>query len=279
MPRKPHPKQALLEKAAQAKGAKAPATPPAPHIAPLPEGFAIEAPVPSPPASARAKASKRPGREGASSSSRQASPPPTDPQPAPSTFWDFGPPLTMFSGDPDRPPIGALPHPYRRTSSSPAGKDTGKGKGTPTMTYADIANKGKKGKGGKGPKGHKGKTLSERVQDLVNTNDPWEGSGVGPTRWSLPFYGGHVILTHESAACLHHVQHGPATLPVFGGPPCSDISGQAPTTSLTREQPAVAPAQFSPTITCMQLCAICYSPCCLGGTTHGLHACERHRRR
>ena len=29
-------------------------------------------------------------------------------------------------------------------------------------------------------------TLSERVQDLVNTNDPWEGSGVGPTRWSLP---------------------------------------------------------------------------------------------
>ena len=48
MLRKPHPKQALLGKAAQAKGAKAPPTPPAPHIAPLPEGFAIEAPVPSP---------------------------------------------------------------------------------------------------------------------------------------------------------------------------------------------------------------------------------------
>ena len=62
-------------------------------------------------------------------------------------------------------------------------------------------------------------TLSERVQDLVNTNDPWEGSGVGPTRWSLPFYGGHVIRTQESAACLHRVQHGPATLPVFGGLP------------------------------------------------------------
>ena len=122
-------------------------------------------------------------------------------------------------------------------------------------------------------------TLSERVQDLVNTNDPWEGSGVGPTRWSLPFYGGHVIRTQESAACLHRVQHGPATLPVFGGPPCSDISGQAPTTSLTRGQPTVVPAQFSPTITCMQLCAICYSPCCLGGITHGLHACERHRSR
>ena len=161
MPRKPHPKQALLEQAAQAKGAKAPPTPPPPHIAPLPEGFAIEAPVPSPrttqPASARAKASKRPAPEGASSSSRQASPPPSDTQPDPPTFWDFGPPLTMFSGDPDRPPIGAHPHPYRRTSSSTAGKDTGKGKGTPTLTYADIANKGKKGgKGGKGPKGHKG---------------------------------------------------------------------------------------------------------------------------
>ena len=27
-------------------------------------------------------------------------------------------------------------------------------------------------------------TPSEKVQDLINTNDPWEGSGVGPTRWS-----------------------------------------------------------------------------------------------
>ena len=160
MPRKLHPKQALLEKAAQAKGAKAPPTPPAPHIAPLPEDFAIEAPVPSPrttqPASARAKASKRPAPEGASSSSRQASSPPTDAPPAPSTFWDFEPSLTMFSGDPDRPPISAHPHPYRRTSSSPAGKDAGKGKRTPTLTHADIANKGKKGKGGKGDKGGKG---------------------------------------------------------------------------------------------------------------------------
>ena len=121
-------------------------------------------------------------------------------------------------------------------------------------------------------------TLSEKVQDLINANDPWEGSGVGPTRWSLPFYGGHIIRTHESAACLHRVQHGPAILPVFGGPPCSDSSGQASTTSLTQVQPAVAFAQFSQTGTCMQLCAICYSPCCLGGTTHGLHACERHRR-
>ena len=30
-------------------------------------------------------------------------------------------------------------------------------------------------------------TLSEKVQELIHANDPWEGSGVGPTRWSLPF--------------------------------------------------------------------------------------------
>ena len=121
-------------------------------------------------------------------------------------------------------------------------------------------------------------TLSEKVQDLINTNDPWEGSGVGPTRWSLPFYGGHIVRSHESAACLHRAQHGPAILPVFGGPPCSDISGQASITSPTQVQPTAAFAQRFQPGTCMQLCAICYSPCCLGGTTHGLHACERHRR-
>ncbi len=40
-------------------------------------------------------------------------------------------------------------------------------------------------------------TLSERVQGLIQANDPWEGSGVGPTRWSLPFYGGHIIRKIE----------------------------------------------------------------------------------
>ena len=40
-------------------------------------------------------------------------------------------------------------------------------------------------------------TLSEKVQELIHANDPWEGSGVGPTRWSLPFYGGHIIRTPE----------------------------------------------------------------------------------
>ena len=49
-------------------------------------------------------------------------------------------------------------------------------------------------------------TLSEKVQDLINTNDLWEGSGVEPTRWSLLFYGGHIVRTHESAACLPRAQ-------------------------------------------------------------------------
>ena len=30
-------------------------------------------------------------------------------------------------------------------------------------------------------------SLSERVQGLIQSYDPWEGSGVGPTRWSQPF--------------------------------------------------------------------------------------------
>ena len=40
-------------------------------------------------------------------------------------------------------------------------------------------------------------TLSEKVQELINANDPWEGSGVEPTGWSLPFYGGRLIRTPE----------------------------------------------------------------------------------
>ena len=67
-------------------------------------------------------------------------------------------------------------------------------------------------------------TLSEKVPDLIHTNDPWEGSGVGPTKWSPPFYGGRIVRTPESAACLPRAQCGPALLPVFGGPPCSKIS-------------------------------------------------------
>ena len=158
MPRTVHSKQALLEQAAQASGAKAPPTLPTPHIAPLPEGFVIVAPVaPGPqttqPISARAKAFKRPAPKWASSSSQQTFPPPSDPQPDPPTFWDYGHPSPC---NPNRPPIGSHSHPYQRTSSTPAGKNTGKGKGTPTLTHADITNKGKENKGGKGQKGQKG---------------------------------------------------------------------------------------------------------------------------
>ena len=69
-------------------------------------------------------------------------------------------------------------------------------------------------------------TLSEKVQDLIHTNDPWEGSGVGPTKWSLPFYGGHIVRALEVAECLPRAQCGPALLPVFGGPPCVDVGGK-----------------------------------------------------
>ena len=30
-------------------------------------------------------------------------------------------------------------------------------------------------------------TFSEKIQELNFVNDPWEGTGIGPTRWSLPF--------------------------------------------------------------------------------------------
>ena len=105
-------------------------------------------------------------------------------------------------------------------------------------------------------------TLSEKVQDLINTNDPWEGLGVEPTRWSLPFYGGHIVRTHGSAACLHRAQCGPALLPVFGGPPCSDISGQASKISPT--QPMHPPTcsacpqqQGTPLLCCSETSEIC----------------------
>ena len=44
-------------------------------------------------------------------------------------------------------------------------------------------------------------TLSEKVQDLIHTNDPCEGSGV--------------VRTPESAACLPRAQRGPALLPAM----------------------------------------------------------------
>ena len=47
-----------------------------------------------------------------------------------------------------------------------------------------------------------GDTMSERVRGLIQTNDPWEGSGVGPTRWSQPFYGGSIIRDPGVIRCV-----------------------------------------------------------------------------
>ena len=50
-------------------------------------------------------------------------------------------------------------------------------------------------------------TLSEKVRELNYVNDPWEGTGIGPTRWSLPFFGGHIVRTPEAIvrARLHRI--------------------------------------------------------------------------
>ncbi len=61
-----------------------------------------------------------------------------------------------------------------------------------------------------------GTTLSERVQGLIQTNDPWEGSGVGPTKWSQPLYGGHIICTPEVLGVSPRVHSVHDPLPVFG---------------------------------------------------------------
>ena len=44
-------------------------------------------------------------------------------------------------------------------------------------------------------------TFSEKIQELNYVNDPWEGTGIGPTRWSLP-------LSH----CAHSGQHCESSL-------------------------------------------------------------------
>ena len=66
IPRLPHPLHAVLTQQALASGVQPPPTPAAPHIAPLPEGFALDPPVTSQlhqPASARGQAPKRPAPE------------------------------------------------------------------------------------------------------------------------------------------------------------------------------------------------------------------------
>ena len=55
-------------------------------------------------------------------------------------------------------------------------------------------------------------TLSEKVQELIFVNDPWEGSGIGPTRWSLPFYGGHIVRCLEVRHVLMLVVNPPRHL-------------------------------------------------------------------
>ena len=67
-------------------------------------------------------------------------------------------------------------------------------------------------------------TFSEKIQELNYVNDPWEGTGIGPTRWSLPFYGGHIVRTPDNIVRVPYMASGPATLPVFGTP-CQSFGG------------------------------------------------------
>ena len=120
-------------------------------------------------------------------------------------------------------------------------------------------------------------TLSEKVQDLIYMNDPWEGSGVGPTKWSRPFYSGNVIRPANVPGHFCERQCGPELLPVFGGPPCSNIGGHDPNPTGMDASANLGSLQLRRELTCTKLCAICYSPCCLSGFPHGLHACERHK--
>ena len=120
-------------------------------------------------------------------------------------------------------------------------------------------------------------TLSERVQGVIQANDPCEGSGVGPTRWSQPFYGGHVIRAPVMSDGFPRVPPPQVPLPTFGGAPCTNISGgcskpAGPTTGASTSSP-----QDRSIVPCLELCVICYSPCCLAERPHGLHACERHQ--
>ena len=121
-------------------------------------------------------------------------------------------------------------------------------------------------------------TLSERVQGLIQTNDPWEGSGVEPTRWFQLFYGGHVIRAPEvfAASLMVHSVHDP--LPVFGGLSCTDISGSVSKPSGGHSSPSSPSTPHDrKAVPCPEVCVICYSPCTLAGRPHRLHACERHR--
>ena len=149
MPRKPHSKQALLEKAAQAKGAKAPPTPPAPHIAPL--------------HSRKALPSRLLSRVHGPLNQHQHEPKPPNDQPLKARLHSPVRPLpSQQMIHPLLPPFGILgpfsqcsaailtvcplAHTHTRTGAPrpPAGRDTGKGKGTPVLHGGKDTPKGGK---------------------------------------------------------------------------------------------------------------------------------------
>ena len=70
---------------------------------------------------------------------------------------------------------------------------------------------------------------------------------------------------------------GPQVLPVFGGPPCTTVGGKTPTAPPPDDYPTIESLRRRWPKKCLQPCAICFSPCCFGNMSHGLHACERHR--
>ena len=55
-------------------------------------------------------------------------------------------------------------------------------------------------------------TLSEKIRELNYVNDPWEGTGIEPTRWSPPFYGGHIVRTPEATVRAPGMASRPTTL-------------------------------------------------------------------
>ena len=60
-------------------------------------------------------------------------------------------------------------------------------------------------------------TFSEKIQELNFVNDPWEATGIGPTR-------GHIVRTPDHFVSVPYMTNGPATLPVFGTP-CQSFGG------------------------------------------------------
>lgn len=110
-------------------------------------------------------------------------------------------------------------------------------------------------------------SVAQRVHESNWCGDPWEGTGSLPLQWEYPFYSGRIVYPRYHAPqrdlFVHSVQGH--HLPEFGGSPC--VSAHiAPETGRNIAQEA-----------CEGVCVICYSPCILGGQSHGMHLCQRHR--